>query len=177
MSLHCRTLMESSITRAGLFPVRSAEAAVVHRQLRQPEAPVEHGQGRVGRRHHVPDPLRSPHHRDGQRAAAHGPGDTAGSAHGGAHTRCPTLRRRGGQVRECHRGSREAERGTDREREGGREGGRGRGRGLQCSLSSCPSACGGIDTSVAKSLCLEFLRRVCGCSAYLSRHHPSFVHT
>ncbi|KAI6673499.1 hypothetical protein NL676_001405 [Syzygium grande] len=50
--------------------VARGEAGGGRRGVRDEEAPEEHGEGRLDRRHHLPRPRRAPHHRDGPRAAA-----------------------------------------------------------------------------------------------------------
>lgn len=48
----------------------AGQAGGVRRCVRGEEAPEEHRQGRVDRRHHLPRRGGAPHHRDGPRAAA-----------------------------------------------------------------------------------------------------------
>ena len=48
------------------------------RRIRRQEAPPQHRQGRVDRRHHLPRPRCSSHRRDGPRAAAQRPRAPAG---------------------------------------------------------------------------------------------------
>ena len=57
---------------------RPREASGLRRGVRDQEAPQEHRQGGVDRRHHLPRPRRAAHHRDGSRAADERPRAPAG---------------------------------------------------------------------------------------------------